>query len=274
MTETNRHTQLEEELLAAQVLKTQREADALNKTTFEKGASIFVEGIKLVGALIIGVGGLLTGFQGLEQAKKAQQDADKAIAAKQAELIGVESKLQNRAAALQVKEEALFSVDSQLKDASKQLLQMKLDIATLPQNQTTKELQTSLDSLDTSIGEAYVSSGSGITAPSNASSAEPLDSLIEGLFAETASKRGEAYRNLMTAYGTDSRMIGSLIEYARANKSNSNGIYNTLVVLSHVNYSKLENINIQEIRDFAEKVRANGEKTSQRVDVLLKRLPK
>jgi hypothetical protein len=64
----------------------------------------------------------------------------------------------------------------------------------------------------------------------------------------------------------------ALIEYAVENFENLNGVYNTLVVLSHLNYNFLD-IDISSIRAFANKAKVNGPKTAARAQKLLDRLP-
>ncbi len=78
----------------------------------------------------------------------------------------------------------------------------------------------------------------------------------------------------MESYARSPELIPKLLESARKNPQNLNGIYNTLVLLSHLNYSMLPSAHFSEIRAFAESVRSRGSKISERVDVLLQRLPK
>jgi hypothetical protein len=100
-----------------------------------------------------------------------------------------------------------------------------------------------------------------------------LNTAIEGLFAPKAATRGAAYNVLMQYYATSPQLITSLIDYANNHKDNQNGIYNTLVVLGHLNYSTVP-ADLQSIRSFAAQVVNNGPKSADRVDKLLKRLPK
>lgn len=265
---------LEDELLKAQIDKTRLEAKALQKSPIEKVTAAFIEGVKVVGALLVGAVGLVTGIQGFERAKQAKDDADKAIELKQIELQKVEQNLTTRSKDLSNKESALISTKSQLEVAAAQLEKIKAEIAALPKSPETINLQSNLESLDGSIGRAYVDSGTELQITPNKVVSETLDMLIEGLFASNASQRGASYQKLMSGYGSDPKLIASLLRYASSNKSNSNGIYNTLIVLSHIDYSKQKDANLDQIKSFAESVRANGEKTSQRVDVLLGRLPK
>lgn len=99
-----------------------------------------------------------------------------------------------------------------------------------------------------------------------------LQSTIAGLFAPTGAERRKAYDDLMAAYSDDPELPRELLNYAKAHEDNENGIYNTLVVLSHVDLDKL-NADISEIESFAESVRDVGPNTATRVDILLSRLP-
>jgi len=106
-----------------------------------------------------------------------------------------------------------------------------------------------------------------------AKSIKPLMTVIEELFGSKASVRGAAYNQIMEYYSNRPELIPSLLEYAYNHLDNQNGIYNTLVVLGHLDYRNVSR-DIQAIRVFAEKTRNNGPKTSERVDKLLQRLPK
>ncbi|MCF6404870.1 hypothetical protein L3C95_18365 [Chitinophaga filiformis] len=102
---------------------------------------------------------------------------------------------------------------------------------------------------------------------------KPLNTVIEELFSAKASVRGAAYNDLMTNYAESPQLVPSLLSYASGHKDNQNGIYNTLVVLGHLDYSKVP-ADVEDIRAFAAQVTDNGPKTADRIEKLLRRLPR
>lgn len=102
---------------------------------------------------------------------------------------------------------------------------------------------------------------------------KPLSTAIEELFSPKASTRGTAYNIIMTYYGRSSDLVPALLDYANLHLDNQNGIYNTLVVLGHLNYDRLST-DIAAIRSFAEKTKDIGPKTADRAQKILERLPK
>jgi cell division protein FtsB len=95
---------------------------------------------------------------------------------------------------------------------------------------------------------------------------------ISDLFSDKAGKRYNAYDVLMDQYSNDPELVPELLSYARRNPDNLNGIYNTLVVLSHLNKTQLKP-HVADIRAFAKEVEPAGPRIKQRVDKLLSRLP-
>lgn len=102
---------------------------------------------------------------------------------------------------------------------------------------------------------------------------KPLNTAIEELFSPKASTRGTAYNIIMTYYGGSSDLVPALLDYANTHLDNQNGIYNTLVVLGHLNYDRMST-DVAAIRSFAEKTKDNGPKTADRAQKILERLPK
>jgi hypothetical protein len=96
--------------------------------------------------------------------------------------------------------------------------------------------------------------------------------LISQLFAETAARRGAAYASLIASWAKDPSIVPELIEYARKNTSNANGIYNTLVLLSHMDREALRP-HVAEIKQFSQDMESIGPKIQERATVLRSRLP-
>ncbi len=103
-------------------------------------------------------------------------------------------------------------------------------------------------------------------------SVDERNQLISQLFDPVANERIAAYQELMARHATDQALIPDLIAYAQAHPDNENGVYNSLVLLSHLDYSKVD-ADPAQIQEFAEQSRSIGPRTSERVDKLLSRLP-
>jgi hypothetical protein len=185
----------------------------------------------------------------------------------------LDEQIASKQATIEQQQQDLASVQTQSAAAAAQLAVLQAAVSKLPPGATTDSIETALTSLDSSVGRALVASGSGSTASSSAPSATPLSDVIERLFGRTAAIRGGAYAELMSAYGESPELVPALLKYAQSHMDNANGVYNTLVVLSHLNYARHPNADVAAIREFAELARTKGDRTSQRVDVLLSRLP-
>jgi hypothetical protein len=77
----------------------------------------------------------------------------------------------------------------------------------------------------------------------------------------------------MKNYSNDPALVPELLSYARTRTDNEDGIYNTLVVLSHINRGERLRPYVDEIRQFAQSVESIGPRIKGRVAKLLDRLP-
>jgi hypothetical protein len=96
--------------------------------------------------------------------------------------------------------------------------------------------------------------------------------LIQQLFDPDPSVRVKAYGGLVPRYKNDESLVPELLEVARDNPRNANGIYNTLVVLSHMDRDTLR-ARSEEVRTFAEAQASAGPRVKARVETLVRRLP-
>jgi hypothetical protein len=100
---------------------------------------------------------------------------------------------------------------------------------------------------------------------------ERRDSLVRQMFSDEANQRVEAYQQLLASWGSDESLISAVIEHASNNTSNGNGIYNSLVLLSHMQRDTIQKQN-SAILTFAKLVEGNGDKIRERAEVLRSRL--
>jgi hypothetical protein len=139
-----------------------------------------------------------------------------------------------------------------------------------------QQLTTTQDLVQTQ-GAQLDASKSALASPSTESfallEAARLDTAIVQLYSNTASARLAGYDTIVNSFPADPQLVSKLLAYAEQRMDNENGIYNTLVVLSHVDLRDRSRDEIQNIRDFAQRARAVGSRTSARVDTLLSRLP-
>jgi chromosome segregation ATPase len=108
--------------------------------------------------------------------------------------------------------------------------------------------------------------------PATSGSSISRSQAISDLFSDDPATRLRAYNVLIGNYGADPALIPELLTYARANVSNQNGVYNTLVVLSHLNKAQLKP-HVAEIQGFAKDVEPIGPRIKERADKLVGRLP-
>lgn len=202
---------------------------------------------------------------------------------KKIELEKLEAAIKHKDEDLSEKNSVLVSLNNQIEIAVHKLNTVKSYIDRLPaSSEYLADLRNSFIELDSEMGVIDIDAQSSISTETSHKKKDyvmnfapmPMEDkkikeAIQGLFDSSALVRSRSYAAFMKDYGNESRMIYSLLEYATNHKDNLNGIYNTLVVL---NNTDLKNVDKKYITDFAESVRANGEKTSQRVDVLLSRI--
>ncbi len=98
------------------------------------------------------------------------------------------------------------------------------------------------------------------------------EALIVGLFSEFSSKRQDAYSGLMSGWYNDSSLVPEVISHARENPANENGIYNSLVLLSHMNREALKP-HVELVKSFSAEAETVGAKTAKRAQILRSRLP-
>ncbi|MBQ5949080.1 hypothetical protein [Massilia sp. ST3] len=110
-----------------------------------------------------------------------------------------------------------------------------------------------------------------VQASARQSIAQRVDTLIRDLFAPQASARVRAAQELVSGWRGDAAAAGAIVQYARANPGNENGIFNAIVVLSDFSGEALAP-HKPAIRELAEAARKLGPKTEARVQVLLRRL--
>jgi hypothetical protein len=97
------------------------------------------------------------------------------------------------------------------------------------------------------------------------------DLLVRQLYGEDAQLRKDAYNQLVNSWSSDLSLVEELVRYGTENKSNVNGVYNAIVLLSHLQRDTIVKRR-EAILTFAKLAEANGEKTAERVAILRGRL--
>lgn len=163
---------------------------------------------------------------------------------------------------------AALRLDSLRLTANNARLQQSIDVVTTAERQAlTQGNGTALSA--TPLGPSGVSGTGAASARSDA---------IAGLFADSPGARGRAYDILIQRYATDPDLVPALIAHANTRRAQwsdrtvQNGIYNTLVVLSHLGRAQVAP-HAPAIRAFAASVRDLGPKIRERSEVVLTRLP-
>ncbi|BAV06144.1 hypothetical protein SAMN05421788_106204 [Filimonas lacunae] len=186
-------------------------------------------------------------------------------------------------------EKDLIEANEKVESANKQASQLRTEISSLEAaklvalkeleqiNDKLSKLQAggneSIQLIKADINAAAINlRASTTTNQQNAEAKQSLSGAIKDLFSTEASVRGNAYNVIMKYYDGAPELIPALLDYANKNLDNQNGIYNTLVVLSHIEYNKTTTDFIA-IRGFAEKAKNIGPRIADRVQKLLDRLP-
>lgn len=96
--------------------------------------------------------------------------------------------------------------------------------------------------------------------------------LIAQLFSDLPAQRRDAYTSLVNEWSNDSGIVPEVLSFARDHLENENGIYNSLVFLSHMKSEALRP-NVSAIESFCKEVENIGPRIRQRVETLRSRLP-
>jgi hypothetical protein len=100
---------------------------------------------------------------------------------------------------------------------------------------------------------------------------ERRDALIRQLFSDTPSQRVRAYEQLLESWASDVTLVDALTAYGSAHKSNGDGIYNSLVLLSHMQRDTIQKKR-DEITRFVDEVENSGPKIRDRAATLRSRV--
>lgn len=258
--------QLEQELLAAQKEKVLAEIAVLRRST------PLTESIKVIGSMVLGLGGAIAAFAGFQLAEvKAEKYKLEAVSAQTAR-----DNAKSEIDALKKSRDTLKIESnelSQLLEVAKKDYAAISDKIAIAQNQAQSPAQSAiLQELQQKVNAADIDLRASLPVSIATASGAPLESIIEKLFAPTASVRGAAYEELMARFSNNSDLVPQLLSYAAGHMENQNGVYNTLVVLSHLDHRALRS-DITAIRKFANQAKAIGPRTSERADKVLARLP-
>jgi hypothetical protein len=97
------------------------------------------------------------------------------------------------------------------------------------------------------------------------------DLLIRQMFSDVAEQRMQGYQQLLTSWGSEESLIPAVIAFGRTNQKNLNGIYNAMVLLSHMQREVIQGRRA-EIFEFITLVEGLGDKIRERANVLRSRL--
>ncbi|MCU0074346.1 hypothetical protein N8H71_22360 [Pseudomonas koreensis] len=262
----------EKELLEVQLIEAQRDKTLAEIKVLQRTTPI-TEAIKVFGSMILGIGGVLAAFAGFQfaevKAEKARNEMAN-IEDSRKKLNTEVSSLEDKKKELELQNQTLTQknrilVDSIAKAGNE--VEKANDMLSAPALASNPQLDDVRQSLNATGIELRTT-----TVVKNAEKTTDLDSLIQGLFSPQAGERGKAYEKIISQYSNSESLIPALLDYANANKQNENGIYNTLVVFSRLDKKLLQDKS-SALRTFAESVRSTGPRTSERVDILLSRIP-
>jgi len=258
--------QLEHELLAAQKDKVLAEIAVLRRST------PLTESIKVIGSMVLGVGGAIAGLAGFQlaevKAEKYKLEAEKAQTARDNAKAEIDTLTRSRDT---LKKESA-ELNKLLEVAKKDYAAISDKIAVAQEQAQSPAESAILQELQQKVNAADIELRASLPTSITTASGAPLDSVIENLFAPTASVRGAAYEELMARFSSNSDLVPQLLNYAAGHMDNPNGVYNTLVVLSHLDHRALRS-DVAAIRKFANQAKAIGPRTSERSDKVLERLP-
>lgn len=110
-----------------------------------------------------------------------------------------------------------------------------------------------------------------VQAAAQTSLDQRVSTLIHDLFSEDARVRIGAAQDLIQGWRSEPHVVQLLVEYANKNRENSNGVYNTVIVLNEFSLVTLE-AHKERVLKFIELAKATGAKTEAKAIALEKRL--
>jgi hypothetical protein len=110
-----------------------------------------------------------------------------------------------------------------------------------------------------------------VQAAAKSSLEQRVSTLIRDLFSEDARVRIGAAQDLIQGWRNEPNVVLAFVEFATQNRDNSNGVYNTVVVLNEFSPRALQ-AHKQEVLNFLEVAKTTGPKTEAKATALVKRL--
>ena len=98
-----------------------------------------------------------------------------------------------------------------------------------------------------------------------------IGTLIRDLYTDNAQVRIGAAQDIIQGWRNEPSVVQALVEFATKNMDNSNGVYNTVVVLSELSPRTLQ-AHKEDVLNFLEIAKATGPKTAAAVNMLRTRL--
>jgi hypothetical protein len=202
-----------------------------------------------------------TSLYSVSRLRKLQEQ----VTAKQAEIQGTEAEAQRLADRKRALEDSVRTLEARAAQASAGLQQ----VATASSSPVAREAaQTAIETLnaDQTVPVVRYTVPNRVPPPS-----ADLSRAIAGLFSDQAPVRLRAYDAIMAKNAHDPALVPALLEYARAHRDNLNGIYNTLVVFSHLDRGFIAGYR-EPVLAFAAEVEGSGARIAERVRVLRRRM--
>lgn len=135
--------------------------------------------------------------------------------------------------------------------------------------------------IESAVDNLISASTSAMASPSRVGEPLPAPSagdpsrrqLVDQLFDANGGVRVKAYGGLLPKYANDPTLVTEVLDALQRNPKNANGVYNALVVLSHMNAAVLRPYRDQ-IESVAVTSQQVGPRVSERARTLIARLPK
>lgn len=277
---------LQDELLAIQVRKATIEVEGLAPNGLKRLVmnirAFSTSTLAIIAALI----GVITGIAGVgfgvresslavRELKVQTTELNNTIHDKQAEITDRQKKIDTQQIQINDKKTEMNGVSASLESMINSLYAVRNAVAKLPESSEKSIITKQLGRLDSNFQYTLTDTTAATNPPpSNQTPTAPMSNLIQELFSPHSAVRIKAYESLISQYGKNPELISALLEHSNLNLGNENGIYNSLVLFSHLNYSTFPDADINGIRSFAIKASENGDRTKERSLKLLARLPK
>jgi len=265
----------------------------LNVVKLASASTVAVVGI------VAGAYGLLTGSERAELAIDRLKHVKEVTKVEQEKLKAIQIDLAMKSATIIEKDKELSDLDDKARELLKTnrqeiekekresqalLRKLKQDIEhaknrlaqmsrSIPTNATTVSTKSQVQNILGQLNSVTVAASKGIQSTNNSEDLDLMDLAVRDLYSTKSNDRLRGYETITKKFRSHKDIVSKLLDMARRNSENANGIYNTAVTLNHISRTVTRPA-IEQIKTFCRSAKSTANKTIDRCDKLIEWISK